>query len=115
MKTEQTAIEITQVNIMQKLESKYKNRQPKRFVVGYTDLCCKCERKASWYDGHYLLKSRDAVGAGFCNLHRIKDEAKLIIGVYDDGFGLVSNKSKARRIKRIIDIIVKSQINIIEP
>jgi len=39
-----------------------------RFIYGRTEYCCVCYKIAVHYNG-WLIKSRDAVVAGFCDEH----------------------------------------------
>lgn len=69
-------------------------------IIGKTKMCCvgKCDKEAVKHDG-FLLKSRDAVSAGFCEHHWFLIQCpnfrgiKNCFGVFDKGLGLVEKRS----------------------
>ncbi len=70
-----------------------------RLIIGKTKMCVvnKCEKEAVKYDG-FLLKSRDAVSAGFCEHHWFLIQCpnfrgiKNCFGIFNKNLGILPTK-----------------------
>lgn len=77
-----------------------------RFIEGITQKCIVsgCNKEANHYDG-ILLKSRDAVSAGFCDNHWYITKCpnlfgiKYCYGIFDKSMGLITKKQKINETK----------------
>lgn len=77
-----------------------------RFIYGRTEYCCVCYKIAVHYNG-WLIKSRDAVVAGFCDEHA-PTEPNLkgtygqhnYRGIYNKEMGFTTKKLKPEQIRK---------------